>query len=64
MGVPASATEAFTVSGIQNNINDGSSSNIAANKDSYRMFEQVVPMEGHHLPTTMKQMESEPTNKE
>ena len=52
------------VSGIQNNINDGSSSNIAAGDDSMRTIEQTVPMEGQDLSSTMKPTESKPINKE
>ena len=63
-GVPASVMEKFMVSGIQNDINNGSSSNIAAIDDSMRTIEQTVPTEGQDLPTTMKPAESKPTNKE
>ena len=42
-----------------NNINDGSSSNIMANDDSIMTTtEQTVPTEGQYLPTTMKPAES------
>ena len=64
VGVSADTPEALMVSGIQNNINNGSSSNIAADDDSMRTIEQTAPMEGQDLPTTMKPVESEPTNKE
>ena len=63
-------TEALMVSGTQNiniNINNSSSSDIAADNDSnsnMRTTEQAVPTEGQDLPTTMKQVESEQTNKE
>ena len=38
-GAPAGATEAFMVSGIQNNINDGGSRNIATDDDSMKTIE-------------------------
>ena len=65
-GASTDTMEALLVSGIQNiNINDGSSSNIAADNDSnMRTMEQTVPRRGQDLPTTMKPAESEPANKE
>ena len=53
------------VSGTQIiNINEGISSNIAANDDSnMRTTKQTVPTDGHDLPTTMRSVESKPTNK-
>ena len=63
-GVWEYTTEAFMLSGIQNNINDGSSRNIVATDDSIRTIEQTVPIEGYDLRTTIKSVVSEPTNKE
>ena len=49
------------------NINNGSSSDIAADNDSnsnMRTTEQTVPTEGQDFQTTMKPAEPEPANKE
>ena len=64
-GVSEEEDTAELVSESDNYINNGSSSDITADGDSIRMTtEQTVPTEERDLPTTMKQTESKPTNKE
>ena len=65
-GVSVDTTEVLLVSGNQNiNINDGNSSDIAANNDSnMATTEQTVPTGRQDLPTTMKPAEPKLANKE